>query len=54
MEMFAAAYLVALVAIVLYVARLGAEQQRMRRTLEALQSQHENADSAGLAASKAA
>jgi hypothetical protein len=54
MEMFAAAYLVALVAIVLYVARLGAEQQRIRRTLESLQSQHENADSVGPPASKAA
>jgi hypothetical protein len=54
MEMFAAAYLVALVAIVLYVARLGAEQQRIRRTLESLQSQHENADSVGPPAAKAA
>jgi hypothetical protein len=54
METLIAAYLVALVAIVLYVARLGAEQQRIRRTLEALESQRENADRAEPPASKAA
>ncbi len=43
METLITAYLAALIAIVFYVARLGAEQQRIRRTLEALQSQHEDA-----------
>jgi hypothetical protein len=54
MEMLIAAYVVALAAIVLYVARLGAGQRRIRRSLEALQSQREEADSARSPASKAA
>jgi hypothetical protein len=54
METLAAAYLVALAAIVLYVARLGAEERRVRRTLESLQSQREAADPATTPASKAA
>ena len=52
--MFAAAYLVALVSVVLYVARLDAQQRRIRRTLEAIQSQRVSGDSAGPPACKAA
>jgi len=36
MGTFVTAYVVVLAAVVLYAARLGAEQRRMRRTLEAL------------------
>jgi hypothetical protein len=43
METVIAAYLIALVAVVLYVARLGAQQRRICRTLESLQSHREAA-----------
>ncbi len=44
MGTFVTAYAVVWLAVVLYVARLGAEQRRIRQALEALESRREDED----------
>jgi len=54
MSWFVIAYVIVWVGVVLYLARLGAEQRRLSRALEALRSQVEDSASSEQSIAKAA